>query len=237
MAHLAVLPGTGYFVHAAACLDRSDGRGVPESTHVRSTRQGRNDKMRKVILAMQVTLDGFIEGPNGELDWAVKEDEETWKDVFALQRSADTLLLGRVMYPAFEKYWLAALTNPYSTKNEIEYAGLADKMQKIVFSKTLEKVEWKTARIIKDHIAEEILKMKQQPGKDMVLLGGAGLVSTFMNLGLIDEYHLIVNPLVLGGGKPLFKDVKERHKLKLIKTTAFFTSGKVVLHYGKGPDN
>jgi dihydrofolate reductase len=107
-------------------------------------------------------------------------------------------------------------------------------MQKIVFSKTLEKVEWKTTRIVKDHIAEEILRMKQEPGRDMVLLGGAGLASTFMNLGLIDEYHLIVNPLVLGGGKPLFKDVKERHKLKLINAKTF-KSGKVVLHYSKAP--
>jgi dihydrofolate reductase len=119
--------------------------------------------MRKVLVAMQVTIDGFIEGPNGELDWAMKEDEETWKDVFDLQRSSDTLLLGRVMYPAFEKYWLAAPTNPSSTKNEIEYARLADKMQKIVFSRKLDKVAWKNTRIVKDHIAEEILRMKQEP--------------------------------------------------------------------------
>jgi len=191
--------------------------------------------MGKVIVAMQVTLDGFIEGPSGELDWAMKEDDETWQDHFDLVRSVDTLLLGRVMYPAYEKYWLAAPTNPSSTKNEIEYARIADKMQKIVFSKTLEKVEWKTTRIIKDHIAEEILRMKQQPGKDMLILGGAGLVSSFMNLGLIDEYHLVVNPVVLGGGKRLFKDVKERRKLKLIGTKTF-KSGKVVLHYSKGPD-
>jgi dihydrofolate reductase len=191
-------------------------------------------QMRKVILAMQVTLDGFIEGPNGELDWAMKEDKETWKAVFDLQKSADTLLLGRVMYPGFETYWLSVPTNPSSTRNEIEYARLADKLQKIVFSKTLEKVKWKTTRIVKDRIAEEIQRMKQQPGKDMVLLGGAGLASTFINLGLIDEYHLIVNPLILGGGKPLFKDVKERHKLKLIKTK-ILKSGKVVLHYNKAP--
>ncbi len=191
--------------------------------------------MRKVILAIQITLDGFIEGPNGELDWAMKEDEETWKDVFDLQKSADTLLLGRVMYPGFEKYWLSVPTNPSSTRNEIEYARLADKMQKVVFSKTLEKVGWKTTRIVKDHIAEEIQNMKQQPGKGMVLLGGAGLVSTFINLGLIDEYHLIVNPLILGGGKALFKEVKERHKLKLL-TTKKFKSGKVALHYSKEPD-
>jgi dihydrofolate reductase len=189
--------------------------------------------MRKAIVAMQVTLDGFIEGPNGELDWAMKEDEETWQYHFELMRSVDTLLLGRVMYPAYEKYWLSAPTSPSSTKSEIEYARLADRTQKVVFSKTLEKVEWKTTRIIKDHIAEEILKMKQQPGKDMLILGGAGLVSSFTNLGLIDEYHLVVNPVVLGGGKPLFKGVKERHKLKLIGTKTF-RSGKVVLHYGKG---
>lgn len=190
--------------------------------------------MRKVILAMQVTLDGFIEGPNGELDWAMNEDEETWKDVFDLQRSADTLLLGRVMYRGFEKYWLTVPTNPSSTKNKIEYARLADKMQKVVFSRTLKKVDWETTRIVNDHIAEEIQRMKQLPGKDMVLLGGAGLASTFMHLGLIDEYHLIVNPLVLGGGKPLFKDVQERQKLKLLDTKTF-KSGKVVLHYSKAP--
>jgi len=183
---------------------------------------------------MQMTLDGFIEGPKGELDWATKEDEETWKDVFDLQKSADTLLLGRVMYPVFEKYWLAALSNPSSTKNEIEYARLADKMQKIVFSKSLKKVEWTTTRIIQDNIAEEIRRMKRQPGKDMVLLGGAGLASTFINLGLIDEYHLIVNPLILGGGKPLFQDVRERHTLKLIHTKTL-KSGKVVLHYSEAP--
>jgi dihydrofolate reductase len=131
--------------------------------------------MRKVILAMQVTLDGFIEGPNGELDWAMKEDKETWKAVFDLQKSADTLLLGRVMYPGFETYWLSVPTYPSSTRNEIEYARLADKMQKIIFSKTLEKVKWKTTRIVKDRIAEEIQRMKQQPGKDMVLLGAPAL--------------------------------------------------------------
>jgi dihydrofolate reductase len=188
--------------------------------------------MRKVIVAMQMTLDGFIEGPNGELDWAMKEDEETWKDVFDLQGSSDTLLLGRVMYPAFENYWLGAYTNPSSTKNEIEYARLADTMQKLVFSRTLDKVVWKNTRIVKDHIEEELLRMKQEPGKDMVILGGAGLVSTFMNLGLIDEYHLIINPIILGKGKPMFKDLKERHHVKLLATKTF-RSGKVMLHYGK----
>jgi dihydrofolate reductase len=196
--------------------------------------------MRKVVVAMQVTLDGFIEGPNGELDWAMAEDEETWRDLDETLESVDTFVLGRVMYPAYEKYWLAILANPagilpfsgkVASKNEIAYARRADKIPHLVLSKTLDKVEWKTTRIVRD--VEEIRKLKQQPGKDMLVLGGATLVSSLMNLGLIDELRLMVNPLVLGGGKLLFKDVKGRHKFMLINTKTF-RSGKVVLHYGLG---
>ncbi len=184
--------------------------------------------MRKIIVAMQMTLDGFIEGPKGELDWAMAEDEETWSDHFGLMQSVDTILMGRVMYPAYEQYWLAAPTNPSSSKREVEYALLADRMQKIVISKTIEKVEWKSTRIVRD--AAEIGNIKHLPGMNMVLLGGATIVSSFLNLGLIDEYHLVVNPIVLGGGKSPFRDVKSRHMLKLIEAKTF-NSGKVLLRY------
>jgi dihydrofolate reductase len=193
--------------------------------------------MRKIIAALQVSVDGFIEGPNGELDWAMAEDEETWGDIFEMLTHVDTFILGRKMYPGYEQYWLAVLANPNgplpfgggaATKNEIAYARLADKTPHIVLSKTLEKVAWKTTRIVRD--AEEIRKMKQQPGKDMYVVGGATLVSSLMNLGLIDEIGLMVNPLVLGGGKALFKDVKERHALKLLRAKPL-KSGKVALTY------
>jgi dihydrofolate reductase len=189
--------------------------------------------MRKIIAALQMSVDGFIEGPNGELDWAMTEDEETWKDVFEMLDSVDTCILGRVMYPDYEQYWLAVLANPTGilplsgrapTKNEIAYARRADRIPHIVVSKTVDKVAWKTTRIIRD--LEEIRKMKQKPGKDMYVVGGATLVSSLMNLGLIDELRLMVNPLVLGGGKALFKDVKERHGLKLEQAKAL-KSGKV----------
>jgi len=193
--------------------------------------------MRKIIAALQVSVDGFIEGPNGELDWAMEEDEETWKDIFEMLESVDTCILGRVMYPDYEQYWLAILANPTgilplsgktATKNEIAYARWADKIPHVVLSKTLDKVAWKTTRIVRD--LEEIRKMKQQPGKDMYVVGGATLVSSMMNLGLIDELRLMVNPLILGGGKALFKDVKERHALKLVRAKPL-KSGKVGLTY------
>jgi dihydrofolate reductase len=153
--------------------------------------------MRKVIAALQTSVDGYIEGPNKELDWAMAEDEEAWKDINEILNPVDTIILGRVMYPEYEQYWLALLANPTGTKNENAYARRADKIPHIVISKTLDKVAWKTTRIVRD--VEEIRSMKQQPGKDMVVFGGATLVFSLMNLGLIDELRLMVNPLVLGG--------------------------------------
>src|SRR4030095_16713281 len=164
--------------------------------------------MRKIIAALQVSVDGFIEGPNGELDWAMAEDEETWRSFSEMLDHVDTFILGRVMSPAYRQYGLAVLATPtgilpfsgkVATKNEIAYARLADKTPHIVLSTTLDRVNWKTTRIVRD--VEEIRQMKRQAGKDIYAVGGATLVSGLMNLGLIDELRLLVNPLVLGGGK------------------------------------
>jgi dihydrofolate reductase len=184
--------------------------------------------MRKIIADLQMSVDGFIEGPNGELDWVMADDDEVWRDTFEMLKSVNTFILGRGMYPAYGQYWLALLANPVGSKNEVAYARLADQTPHIVLSKTLDKVAWKTTRIVRD--VEEIRKMKQHPGKDMLVLGGARLVSSLMNLGLIDELRLMVNPLVFGEGKALFKDVKERHALKLVRAEPL-RSGKVGLTY------
>lgn len=192
--------------------------------------------MRTIIAALMVSVDGFIEGPNGELDWV-----DTWKDPFDLIPQIDTLILGGGMYPGYEQYWCAILANPegilpfsgkVASKGEIAYARFADKTPHIVLSNTLDKVAWKTARIVRD--VEEIRNMKQQPGKDMHAVGGATLVSSLMNLGLIDELRLVVHPIVLGRGKALFKDVKERHALKLLGAKPL-PSGKVRLTYSTHP--
>ena len=193
--------------------------------------------MRKIIAALQTSVDGFIEGPNGELDWAMTEDDETWREVFDFLGNIDTCILGRVMYPGYEQYWMAVLKNPdgplpfgggAASKNEIAYARFADQTLHIVVSKSLDEVEWKTTRIARD--LEEIRKLKQQPGKDIYVVGGATLVSSMINEGMIDEVRMHMNPLILGGGKALFKDVKERHALKLVETKPY-KSGKVALIY------
>lgn len=176
--------------------------------------------MRKVILSIFVSFDGSFEGPNKELDWHVWDDEmENYMGHFL--NTVDTILLGGVAYQLLADYW------PSSTEN---LAPKLNNLPKIVFSKTLEKVEWNNSTQIKENIKEEVLKIKQQPGKDLVLFGGADIASTFLQLGLIDEYRIVVNPVVLSNGKPLFKDIKERVNLKLLKTKTF-TCGNVILYY------
>lgn len=177
--------------------------------------------MRKVILSIMVSVDGFIEGPNKELDWhAFDEEMERYMSTEVLDK-VDAILLGRVAYQLLADYWPSSADRIAPQVNDLP---------KIVFSRTLEKTEWKNSRIVKEGIAEEVSRMKQEPGKDLVLFGGAAIAQTFMQLGLIDEYQLIVNPIVLGTGKPLFKEVNERTKLKLLNAKSF-RCGNVVLFY------
>lgn len=177
--------------------------------------------MRKVILQMYMTLDGFIAGPNGEQDWIFNvADEECGKYADELINTADIILLGRGLAKVFLDYW------PTDTS---EFAQKINKLPKIVFSKTLKKVEWPNVRLIKENIAEEIAKIKQQPGKNLILYGGANIVQTFMKLDLIDEYHIFVAPIVLGSGLSLFK-IDEKINLKLVKSKSS-NSGVVMLHY------
>ena len=193
--------------------------------------------MRKIIAALQMSLDGFIEGPNGELDWALADDEETWRDMFEFLESVDTCVLGRVMYPDYERYWLAVLANPKgplplsgqpASKNESAYALWANSTPHVVLSRTLDHVDWKTTRIVRD--VEAIRKLKRAPGRNIYTVGGATIVSSLLNEGLIDELRLLVNPLVLGAGKRLFKDVAGRHLLDLVQAKPL-ASGKVSLAY------
>jgi dihydrofolate reductase len=192
----------------------------------------RTDEMSKIIAALVVSVDGFIEGPNGELDWV-----DTWEDPFDLLPQIDTCILGRGMYPGYEKYWSAILANPggilpftgkVATKGEIAYAQFAERTPHIVLSRTLDKVAWKNTRIVRE--VEEIRRMKQQPGRDMHAVGGATLIGSLMNQRLIDELRLVVHPMILGGGKALFKDVTERHALTFLGAKPL-ASGLVRLTY------
>jgi dihydrofolate reductase len=188
--------------------------------------------VRKIIAALVVSVDGLIEGSNGELDWV-----DTWEDPFELLPQIDTCILGRRMYPGYEQYWGAILANPGAvlpftgkvpTKGEIAYARFAERTPHVVLSRTLDTVAWKNTRIIR-HV-EEIRHMKKQPGKDMHAVGGATLVGSLMTERLIDELRLVVYPIVLGGGTALFKDVTERHALKFVGVKPL-QSGLVRLTY------
>ena len=181
--------------------------------------------MRKLFSFNMVTLDGFFEGSNHEIDWHNVDGEF---NEFAIEQTGavDMLLFGRVTYQLMASYW----PTPDAIKNDPIVAGLMNRLPKIVFSRTLDKAEWNNTRLVKDHIAEEISKLKQQPGKDLALFGSANLMSTLMQLDLIDEHRIMVNPVILGSGNPLFKRAKDKLNLKLIRTR-IFGNGNVLLCY------
>jgi len=180
--------------------------------------------MRKIIVSNYVSLDGYFAGPNGEIDWFVW-DEETAEYSKELAESIDTILFGRVTYELMASYW------PTVTTEDPMITEYMNRSVKIVFSRTLERADWKNTRLIKAMNKEEILDLKKQPGKDMVIYGSGSIVSALAQWGFIDDYRLFVNPVVLGSGKPMFKGLNERLKLKLcdIKT---FHCGVVLLQYG-----
>jgi dihydrofolate reductase len=182
--------------------------------------------MRKLIYLMNVSLDGFIEGPNRELDWT-HVDEESMSLFNDQQRGMDTLLYGRRLYEVMT-YWETAEADPSISEVEREFARIWKNSTKLVFSKTLEQVQG-NARLVRGDIAGEIAKLKQQPGKDLEI-GGPNLASTVMQLGLIDEFRLVVHPVVLGSGTRFFPALADKIDLRLVETRVF-GSGVVYLRY------
>jgi dihydrofolate reductase len=185
--------------------------------------------MRKIILLMHVSLDGFVAGPQGEMDW-IKLGDEMWEYVETITGSADTALYGEVTYHMMEEYWPTAAERPGATKHDIEHGKWANAATKIVFSKTLTQTNWVGTRIVRDDIVTEIQKLKAEQGKNLLMLGSPTLAHSFMDLGLFDELRLNINPIILGEGKPLFKDIKTKINLKLAGEKTFST-GVVALNY------
>jgi dihydrofolate reductase len=185
--------------------------------------------MRKIILRMHISLDGFVAGLNDELDWVI-HDEEVWEDGNTMFDTIDTALFGRVTYEVFAGYWPAVATDPASTTHEREFAQWITATPKIVFSTRLDEVAWQNSRVVKDKIAAEISQLKQQAGKDIMLMGSPTLAQLFMQQGWLDEYWLNVNPVVLGQGKALFGGLTHRLPLKLL-TARIFNSGVMSVHY------
>jgi dihydrofolate reductase len=167
--------------------------------------------MRKIILMMSVSLDGFFEGPDHELDWHLVDDE--------LHRHFNELMAG---------FWPTADRDPSSTEPVAEFARIWRDMPKIVYSRTLDRADWNST-VVRDVVPEEVMELKAQPGGDMVL-GGADLAASFMRHDLIDEYRIYVHPVVIGRGKPLFPASDAKIDLKLVETRTF-GNGVVLLRY------
>jgi len=181
--------------------------------------------MKKLIAAMNMTLDGFCDHT------AMIADDEIHQHYNELLSNADTLIYGRITYQLMESYWPTVVKNPTGNKPTDEFAVIIDNISKIVFSRTLKNVEWKNAKLAKRGIKEEVLELKQsRNGSKDILVGSPSLIVALMNLNLIDEYQLSVQPTIAGKGLPLFKNISDRINLKLLKTKTF-GCGAVTLYY------
>ncbi len=184
--------------------------------------------MRKLIYSMLVSLDGFIEGPEHNLDWHII-DEELHQYINDQQAEVGASLYGRRMYETLSAYWpTPEAEDPANPGYVLEFARIWKAIPKIVFSKTLERVEW-NSRLVREDAAGEVRKLKAQPGKDLTV-GGAHLAASLIKLDLIDEYQLFVQPVILGSGTPFFPPLENKINLKLLETYQFGT-GVILLRY------
>ena len=184
--------------------------------------------MRRIIWFNMVSLDGFFEGPDRQIDWH-NVDEEFNEFAIEQMESLDTLLFGRVTYEMMASYWPTEM----AVRDDPVVAGKMNGIAKIVYSTTLEKADWNNSSLIKKDIIEETARLKKQPGKDMAIFGSGELGNTLLQAGLVDEIRVMVNPILLGDGHPLFKTEKERQKLKLLNSRTFH-NGNVLLCYQAG---
>lgn len=185
--------------------------------------------MRKIIVFNLVSVDGYFAGVDGNIDWHNVDDEF---NKFAVEQTQaiDTIIFGRTTYQIFEEFWPKALIAPETSDDDRKVAQAIDDAEKIVFSKTLKDVTWKNTKLLHEIHPGEIDELKQQPGGDMVILGSGTIVQQFTNFGLIDEYRLLVNPIILGHGRPMFESIKEKLTLKLLNTRSF-ANGNIMLYY------
>lgn len=186
--------------------------------------------MRKLIFFMHTSLDGFVAGLNGEMDW-INVDESIFDFVAEMTDQADTALYGRVTYEMMQNYWPKAGEKPNATKHDIEHSVWYNKVSKIVLSGTMIETGLHNTIVISHQLSDNINKLKQREGKNILIFGSPRASQSLLNEGLIDEFWLFVNPVILGKGMPLFKDITGTTKLKLIESQ-IFPCGVIALHYG-----
>lgn len=185
--------------------------------------------MRKIISFMHISLDGFVAGPNGEMNW-IKVDQEIFDHVGKRIGETDTALYGRVTYEMMENYWPDAGSKPNASKHDVEHSAWYNKAHKIVLSHTMKGQNLPNTTIISDNLADNINEIKQQPGSEILLFGSPTATHALMQHNLIDGYWLFINPIILGQGIPLFANIKDKVKLNLLSSQQF-TNGVTGLSY------
>jgi dihydrofolate reductase len=184
--------------------------------------------MRKLVVFCHLSLDGIAAIPSGALDWISYDKElEQWGEPIVAE--TDTAVYGRTTYELM-KYWKTVPSNPEATEHDLNHARWIENVEKIVFSTSPMNPDWNNTRVISDNAKEEILKLKQKPGKNITIFGSPTLVNSLLGLGIVDEFQLSVNPVLLGAGKYLFKGIKNQIKLKLVEENTL-KSGVVTFHY------
>lgn len=187
--------------------------------------------MRKLILSANITLDGYMAGEYGELDWHFSHwNGELMECALEQLRGIDTILVGRVAYESMSMHWPKAEQNKLNSPSESEFAQTMNRVQKIVFSKTLNKTTWNNSTLMNNIDPTEILKLKKQPGKDMIIWGGVTLASAFLEKKLFDEYRISIAPIVIGKGISISKEITRGLRLKLLHTRVF-SNGVVTMTY------
>ena len=185
--------------------------------------------MKKIVLLMHTSLDGFVAGPTGEMDW-INIKDGIFDEATKVTDRADTALYGRNTYDMMDAYWPTAADKPNAGKHDIEHSRWYNSVTKIVISKSMESVQKPKTKVISRDLAQEIKKLKQGPGKDIAIFGSPGACHSLMQENLIDEYIILINPVLLGTGIPLFKGIEKLTKLKLVSSKVL-ESAVVVTHY------
>jgi len=185
--------------------------------------------MRKLVLLMHTSLDGFVAGPNGEMDW-IQVGDEMFEIAGERTNEADTALYGRVTYQMMQSYWPTAADKPNASSHDMEHSRWYNSVKKVVASKTMKGADVPNTTIVSENLPGEVSRLKRATGNHILLIGSPSVVHALLKENLIDDYWLFVNPLLLGNGIPLFQDTKNCIELKL-QATKVFTAGVICLHY------
>lgn len=187
--------------------------------------------MRKLIVSMNITLDGYLSGPDGGLDWHFNCWTEELRDALCDQLAkADTILLGRVTYEAMAEYWPLKSVDPFCRNEDFAFANMMNSYAKIVVSNSIQQTLWNNTQILKGNLQQQITNIQKKPGRDIIVYGSSELIKGLMKANLPDEYHLWVHPVILGKGKSLFTGWQHHFKLNMINTKTF-SSGVVLIQY------